>query len=290
MIGLGHALSHSLAPRGPGGFVGALDTLISQGAVAKAAYSVRKLRAEYAGQCSKLRGNGTGTPEADIPFRGGAQDKSAVAALIANGGGSTAYWKTWYDQSGNGADATQNTEENQVNYSEARFGTGGVGGAAQANCWLDSIDGSLLTSPFAIWVVCSGGTSGSVPLRQLVMFGSYGTYKTASSLRRMSQYWGMPINASNTSIASAKVTFLAVSNGADSTLWLNGTLRITGDAGSEAPSGTMKIGAGDYLPTNNWAESAGATITEVVVFSGDPTTLPGWGAFAAGAKTYFGTV
>lgn len=291
MIGLGHALSHSLAPKGVGGFVGPLDTLISQGAAVKAAYSVRKLRAEYAGQCSKLRGNGTGTPEADIPFSGGAQDKSAVAALIASGGGSAAYWKTWYDQSGNGADATQNTEENQVNYSEAIFGTGGVGGAAQENCWLDSIDGSLLTAPFSIWVVCSA--SASAVTLQLVSFssaGGAGLYRTPSPTRRLTQYWGAVQNAANTALLTSKSTVLGVSDGVNSQIWLNGTLRQTRDAGHLAPTGTMTIGAGNLLPSNNWSSTAGATIAEVIVFSGNPTTLPNWAAFMAGAKTYFGTL
>lgn len=287
MIGLGHALSHSLAPRGPGGFVGALDTLISQGAVAKAAYSVRKLRAEYAGQCSKLRGNGTGTPEADIPFRGGAQDKSAVAALIATGGGTAAYWKTWYDQSGNGADATQNTSANQVNYSEAVFGTGALGGAAQADCWLDAVDGSVLTTPFSIWVVCSGPASSAS--RELVMFTGGGLYRQGFT-RRLVQEWGATLSSATAVFATTKVTILGVSNGASSKLWLNGSLKVTGDAGSRSVVGPMKIGAGNSLPTNNWSETVGGSITEVVVFNGDPTALAGWAAFVAGAKSFFGTV
>lgn len=264
-----------------------LDTLISQGAVVKAAYSARKLRQGFAGQCCKLRGNGTGTPEADIPFTNGALDKSAVAALIASGGGTTAYWKTWYEQSGNGVDATQNTSANQVNYSETVFSTGGVGGAAQSNCWLESIDGALLMAPFAIWAVCCTGTYAG--LIELAYFGLNGVSRNSSPQRRLIQNWGVSFNSAATGLITTKLNLLAVSNGASSTSWVNGVLKLTGDAGSNSPSGAMRIGASSNLPPNSWFAGAGASIAEIIVFGSDPSALPGWAGFVAGSKSYFGT-
>lgn len=268
-------------------FVGPLDTLVSQGAVVKAAYSVRKLREVFAGNCAKLRGNGTGTPEADIPFTGGALDKSAAAALIASGGGTGAFWKTWYEQSGNGVDATQTSSDNQVNYSEAAFATGALGGVAQNNCWLNSIDGSVLSQPFAIWaVVSSNSYAGNM---ELAFFGNNGIGRNASPTRRVYQNWGTSMNSATTGLGAAKSNLLVVANGASSTIWINGLLKLTANAGTSAPTGAMKIGGGPSLPNASWF-SGGASIAEFIVFDSDPSALPGWAAFVADSKSYFGTL
>lgn len=281
------ATQQLLASYGAAPFVGPLDALVLQGAVVKAAYSVRKLREVFAGNCAKLRGNGTGTPEADIPFTSGALDKSAAAALIASGGGTGAFWKTWYEQSGNGVDATQTSSDNQVNYSEAAFATGALGGVAQNNCWLNSIDGSVLSQPFAIWaVVSSNSYAGNM---ELAFFGNNGIGRNASPTRRVYQNWGTSMNSVATGLGAAKSNLLVVANGASSTIWINGLLKLTANAGTSAPTGAMKIGGGPSLPNASWFSGA-ASIAEFIVFDSDPSALPGWAAFVSNSKSYFGTL
>jgi len=80
-----------------------LDTYSS----AAAAYSVRKLSSTYSGPCMKVRkddGVDTGT---DIGFD--ADGNLNIAAIAAHCGTDNGYVDTWYDQSGNGKDATQAT-------------------------------------------------------------------------------------------------------------------------------------------------------------------------------------
>ena len=80
---------------------GLLDTYSN----AQAAYSLRKLRAAYTGNAIEVR-NDSGTL-LDIGFdSNGDLDTAAILTHIGSGDGRVA---TWYDQSGNGRDATQST-------------------------------------------------------------------------------------------------------------------------------------------------------------------------------------
>lgn len=80
---------------------------------AAVAYSFRKLRAAYAGSAVRIREDG-GNTEADIGFdANGDFDTAAAASHI---GANNGFIVTWYDQSGNGDDATQATAANQPAY------------------------------------------------------------------------------------------------------------------------------------------------------------------------------
>ncbi len=75
----------------------------------KIAYSVRKLRTAYTGDCMRVR-NGSSV-ELDIGFDGsGNLDESA---LLTHCGGGDGFVVKWYDQSGNGGDLEQSTTANQ---------------------------------------------------------------------------------------------------------------------------------------------------------------------------------
>ena len=76
---------------------------------AQAAYSLRKLRSGYTGNAIQVR-NDSGTL-LDIGFDShGDLDTAAITTHIGSGNGTIA---TWYDQSGNGRDATQSTVSQQ---------------------------------------------------------------------------------------------------------------------------------------------------------------------------------
>jgi len=89
------------------GFVGLLDTYPN----AAAAYSLRKLRIGYTGDAIEVRIDTTGQPTYDIGFVDGELDVTTLEGYCT--GGLDAYVTTWYDQSGNGRDATQTTDANQ---------------------------------------------------------------------------------------------------------------------------------------------------------------------------------
>jgi hypothetical protein len=73
---------------------------------AKVAYSLRQLRTAYAGSAIRVREAGGGT-EADIGFD--VDGNFDTAALETHCGANNGYVVTWYDQSGNGIDATNAT-------------------------------------------------------------------------------------------------------------------------------------------------------------------------------------
>jgi hypothetical protein len=84
--------------------------LLDQYAGAAAAYSLRKLRELYSGAAIRVRRSSDNT-EADIGFDGdGNLNTGALLSFCEAGNG---FVTTWYDQSGNGYDATKTTAVNQ---------------------------------------------------------------------------------------------------------------------------------------------------------------------------------
>jgi hypothetical protein len=84
-----------------------LDNLTSA-----AAYSTRRLRTAYTGPLLRVRRSSDNT-EADIGY--GADGWLDEASLLAHVGAGDGFVTTWYDQSGNGRDATQTTAGHQPN-------------------------------------------------------------------------------------------------------------------------------------------------------------------------------
>jgi len=79
---------------------------------AAAAYSLRKLRSAYTGSAIRVRR--TDLAESDIGFTStGALDTTALLAFTGTGALNNGFVTTWYDQSGNGRNATQSTAINQ---------------------------------------------------------------------------------------------------------------------------------------------------------------------------------
>jgi PKD repeat protein len=77
---------------------------------AAAAYSLRKLRSAYTGSAIRVRRSSDNT-EQDIGFNGSNElDTTALLSFVGAGNG---FVVTWYDQSGNGLNATQSTAGNQ---------------------------------------------------------------------------------------------------------------------------------------------------------------------------------
>ena len=90
-----------------GGFTGLLDEYGG----AAAAYSVRRLSSTYEGAIIEIRVDTAGQPVYDIGFD--SNGDLDTADLLSKAGGNDAFVRTWYDQSGNGSDATQTTISNQ---------------------------------------------------------------------------------------------------------------------------------------------------------------------------------
>jgi hypothetical protein len=76
---------------------------------AAAAYSLRKLRAGYTGDAIEVRRASDNTTQ-DIGFVDGELDTTSLTSFCS---GTNGFVTTWYDQSGNGYNATQSTVANQ---------------------------------------------------------------------------------------------------------------------------------------------------------------------------------
>jgi len=77
---------------------------------AAAAYSLRKLRTAYTGAAIRVRKDTTGQPEQDVNFIGNELDTASLKSFLNARNG---FVVTWYDQSGNGRNASQTTQANQ---------------------------------------------------------------------------------------------------------------------------------------------------------------------------------
>lgn len=75
---------------------------------ASVAYSLRKLRSAYSGNCIRVRR--TDNTEQDIGFVNNVLDTASLLTFVAAGNG---FVTTWYDQSGNNINATNVTAINQ---------------------------------------------------------------------------------------------------------------------------------------------------------------------------------
>lgn len=268
---------------GAGGVAGALDTLLNQGATLEAAYSQRLLRAAYTGAAGTLRGNGTGSPEADIGFIGGDLDQSAIATLIANGGGTKAFWKTWKDQSMNARHATQATTANQPEFA--------AGAHSKGSLLCDGSNDRLVTSSFSTTqpmfvftvLVTSDiatfsyycGSAGSSPgFMGLYYYSGLGGYCGTSFTPN-----SPPLMLTNNAWAACGVKM----NGASSSMAKNNGTAQTGSLGTNGIVSGWVIG--DRF---DFGKPWNGSIAEQIIFSGDPTGLAGWSAFWTAAQAYYG--
>ena len=120
-----------------GGIAGAsglvLDN-ITNAANVTGVWSLRKLKSAYAGNCLRIRRSSDNT-EQDFGFSADVVDAAGIASFVGGGAG---YAVTWYDQGGNGFDATQSTAGSQP-----LFVASGIGG--KPSLQFDGND-SLLTA------------------------------------------------------------------------------------------------------------------------------------------------
>jgi hypothetical protein len=104
-LGLGLGIQFTNRVGGGTSFQGLLDLYPN----ATAAYSLRKLRAAYAGAAVRIR-RSSDNAESDIGFLNNEFDSAAAQTFCGAGNG---FVTTWYDQSGNANNATQGTAANQ---------------------------------------------------------------------------------------------------------------------------------------------------------------------------------
>lgn len=262
---------------GAAAFIGPLDALIADGASLVAAYSTRRLRSAYTGNALRIRGDGTGSPEADIGFTAtGDLDTTAVAAAIASGGGSNGYFRTWYDQSGNGRNAGNSTASQQPLYAAGSHSKG----TATFDNSNDQLDTASFSQAQTVTVLFVQRTADRTDF--VYPFGGIGAFmggfwSTTVGLYAGASLGGGPIMTNN-AWQQLRFTFA----GASSKVSLNNGSATTGDGGTTGISGGFRIGN-----RYDGAWPMNGSISEVLVFAGDPTGLASWSAFYTATQTYF---
>jgi hypothetical protein len=104
-VGVGVRVGGFTASGGVAPYVGLLDTYPN----AAAAYSVRLLKSDYTGNAIRVR-RSSDNAEQNIGFVSGNLDTTSLTSFCS---GTNGFVTTWYDQSGNGRNATQTTATNQ---------------------------------------------------------------------------------------------------------------------------------------------------------------------------------
>jgi len=262
-------------------FVGPLDALVGQGATVARAYSQRRLLTSYTGAADILRGDGTGSPEATINYlASGDYDLTAAEAARVAGGGSQAFRKTWYDQTGN-SDATQGTAAKQPFFTTSVRAKGAIGGIDSPDCYL-SFSGSI-AQPFFIYAIVTFTSAGA---NRYVVGGTStaATYLRCGSLATLTANYGASLVSVGGADSADSLALLG--NGGSSKLYNNGTIVVSGNAGSSLMPSSSRIGSGG-TGLSSWFTDAENTISELIIFTGDPTLLAGWSDFETAARAYY---
>jgi len=188
MIGI--AIANSIGSRRPGGgvtpYVGLLDSYPG----ASAAYSLRLLKSDYTGNAIRVR-RSSDNAEQNIGFDGsGNLDTTALTSFCS---GTNGFVTTWYDQSGNGNNATQTTAANQPQIVSSgsvltQTGLGSSKPILRFDGTNDSFGFTTITAPqfttfypskkavnadSSAWF--TGSTTGGAPYSPII-FGTNGTY------------------------------------------------------------------------------------------------------------------
>lgn len=269
-------------------FVGPLDQLINEGASVIAAYSVRRLLTTYTGIACRLRSNGANT-EGDINFlQNGDIDLSAISALIASDGGSSAFCVNIKNQSSFGAtrDATQSTTSSQPNFSSNYQGKGAIGGNGVTSSFLNTNLGTLPQPFFIVMVLNFSGISSAREILTINQTLQTNRFIRINANNTISANTGSTLTSSGTiSTGSNKIAILG--NGASSSIFINDILNTNGNMGNTQLF--FNAGRLGRSASQSWFSQTGNTLSEFILFNGDPTSLSSWSAFLTNQKNYFGT-
>lgn len=261
--------------------VDSVDRILDTYTGASLAYSFRKLSTSYSGYCIKVQNDSA--VDLDVGFSGGYLDTAAIASHCGSGSGKIT---VWYDQSGNGLNATQSSVSamptiyssgslNQVNSKAAVSFDGGdmlttASDQVHTGSWYAT---SVVRTPSTIGnqqILCQDDSNTGDRIAQYLRTGSTGTtartvvFNTtpanfADSTASISTSTQMQISA----YASSSGTFEAFVNSSS-----NGSSSYTGTLNTG--SYYLSIGASTRisLPIAYWSGS----MQEIILWDGDQSS------------------
>lgn len=237
-------------------FSGLLDTYTG----AAAAYSLRLLSTSYTGYAIKVRRASDNT-EQDIGFSNNELDTTSLASFCS---GTDGFVTTWYDQSGNGRNATQATAADQPKIYDSS--TGVI--TENSKPAIKFLSNKLETTIF---------TSSSQPITRMFVGKSIAAtndFIDGSALNRgftgnnggINRLFAGTIFDTGTFLTTQQL-FYGLFNGASSEIVVNGVSQGTGNAGA---SGLDQVILGSH-PTVRIVDLDG-TMQEVIVYASNQNT------------------
>ncbi|WGK94383.1 MULTISPECIES: putative Ig domain-containing protein [Flavobacterium] len=239
---------------------------------AKVAYSLRKLVSDYSGAAILVRRSSDNATQ-DIGFDlSGNLNQTALTTFI---GGSSGFVVTWYDQSGNGNNATNNTNANQpriVNAGVLELFNNKPTITTTANSQFLDLSTTISTNSLVTNVVAAmqSGTSNSGRLISLAASSGASDFNSITStflgrngaLNAILSYRNSLANGSSTVLLNTLFTATSVYDGSNSTMYVNG---VTGSVVSSTGSfGASRVRI--FGHTANTTEGWTGSLSEVVIF------------------------
>jgi hypothetical protein len=250
-----------------------LDTYTS----ASAAYSLRKLRSAYTGSAIRVRRSSDNT-EQDIGFVNNVLDVSDLQSFCS---GTNGFVTTWYDQSGNGRNATQSTaaSQPQIVNSGSVITQGGkpfVQYITSGTSQLKTTASFSISTPLQTFMVAQNN-------RTLVDFPYFHDFQTNRAVMyygpNLALFNGSQIDSIDTSTTRNLLSGLF--NSTSSALYKNGTTLVTGDCGNLGASGTLFLGT-----RNNNNQSLYGGFQEFILYPSNQSSNNS--AIFSNINTYYG--
>jgi hypothetical protein len=212
---------------------------------AAAAYSLRKLRSAYTGNCIEVRRSSDNALQ-NIGFVNNLLDTASLLSFVGAGNG---FVSTWYDQSGQGKDAAQTTNDNQPQI----VISGNVNKVNNKNSiFFNSVNSNQLVTPtitanqpttqFGVGKIIDGyslalgytfASSTILNNRQHFFYRTTGKFAI---------FAGIAAETVNNSIGG-QLVFSALFNGNNSILRRNNNQIVSGNAGTQSFGGQLTIGS-----------------------------------------------
>jgi hypothetical protein len=209
---------------------GLLDTYSG----AAAAYSLRRLSSSYTGKAIRVRRSVGSPSEINIGFSGEDLD---IATLESFCSGTNGFVTTWYDQSGNGRDATQTTAENQPQIvSSGSVITENGKPSVQfdgSNDFLSYAFTTNISQPGAYFVV-NQNTKDAGIISSDNNNSRWQIFRTSAGDDPINVFSGAVLSSSNNT--TNQILIFALFNGLNSAIGINNNSATIGDAGTQENS------------------------------------------------------
>ena len=230
-----------------------------------AAYSVRKLRADYSGSAFRVRRDSDDT-EQDIGFDAdGNLDESALTTFVSSNNGLIV---TWYDQSGNSNNGTQTVSARQMRVVTSgtveKIGTKVAPDAyASRTYYIPDTTISVTPPQTTVGLIKPDATSGNY---HFMGENLSGTYRFGGHDNRLFLHGGSLISTTDGAIAQAHMIAVGLCNGASSYIRANGSELATGNTSGNSYSINAIFGG------HNSTSNMRGPMQEILIYTADKTS------------------